>query len=218
MPRIATLRDKSFLAEWPLYKFSIVRLHEALTKHTSGDFVSSIGDKLIDIKLHFAYLLTIQEHFYRGATLIVGNNEIEQLNPNTISLLRAVHYRVYLLSVLVEQLLDLVWLILDGNAANYKKGKWDKIIQRIQAETGQSLVTDVDAQLLRSFKEQYRTAELHKFSMVRALTGKDEWTHLHEEEQAVQRFMERIYAHFTQAQQGTPADVSASASHQQSRG
>jgi hypothetical protein len=77
-PEIRLMPDTSFLAAWPLYKFSIVRLHAALAAKLKDDALSStVGEKLIDIKLHYAYLLTIQQHFYRGATRIVGNHEIE---------------------------------------------------------------------------------------------------------------------------------------------
>ena len=147
----------------------------------------------------FAYLLTVGQHFYRGTTLIVGNNEIDKLNPRTISLLRATHYRVYLLSVLAEQILDLLWLLLEGKPSNHKKGKWDKILERVQAATGEAVVTQEDASLLREFKAQYRTAELHKCSMVRALTGKPQWTHLQDEEQAIARVLQRLFVHHVQA-------------------
>jgi len=79
-PDFASLADKSFLSQWPLYKFSITRLYAALALLTSETLHQPIADKLIDIKLHFAYLLTVNQHFYRGATVIVGNNEIEKLN------------------------------------------------------------------------------------------------------------------------------------------
>jgi hypothetical protein len=199
MPQIKALPDKSFLAEWPLFKFSICRLHDALTKRTKAEVHRSIADKLIDIKLHFSYLLTVNEHFLRGATLIVGNDELDKLNPNTISLLRGTHYRVYLLSVLIEQILDLLWFVLEGKAANFNKGKWKKIIDQVQAATGQSVITDADATLLQSFKEQFRTAEMHKFSMVRAMTGKDRWDHLQEEENAVARLLAKTHDYFVQA-------------------
>src|SRR5205814_3853938 len=126
-------------------------------------------------------------------------DEIEKLNPLTISLLRATHYRVYLLSVLIEQVLDLLWLIIERKPSNYKKGKWDRIIARVQAESGQAIITDADAAMLREFKEQYRTAELHKFSMIRGLTGKPKWTHLQDEEQAVMRVLQQLNEYFAQA-------------------
>jgi hypothetical protein len=105
---------------------------------------------------------------------------------------------VYLLSVLIEQILDFLWLVTEGKTANFKKGKWGKIICQIQAKTGQALVTDSDAILLQTFKEQYRTAEMHKFSMVRAMTGKDKWDHLQEEENAASSLLKRIHEYYVQ--------------------
>jgi hypothetical protein len=199
MPSINALPDKSFLTQWPLQRFSICRLYEAVAGHLSPDVARKVADKLVDVKLHFAYQLTVNEHFYRGATLIVGNNELENLNPNTISLLRAIHYRVYLLTVLIEQVLNLLWLMAHGEMATFRKNKWAKIIQSVHLRTAQAIVTDTDAALLLSFNERYRTAELHKYSAVRGLTGKGEWTHLQEEEQAVIRLLSNIYSYFTRS-------------------
>jgi hypothetical protein len=114
-------------------------------------------------------------------------------------LLRATHYRVYLLSVLIEQVLDLLWLLEERKPFNQKRGKWLKILERVRATTGDAVVTQPDASRLQGFKAQYRTAELHKFSMIRALTGKQQWTHLQEEEQAVARVLQRLYGHHVQA-------------------
>jgi hypothetical protein len=78
-PSIAAMTDKSSLSEWPFYQFSILRLYASLAPTLPEQVARSVGEKLIDVKLHFAYLLTIEDHFYRGATLIVGNNEIEKI-------------------------------------------------------------------------------------------------------------------------------------------
>lgn len=200
IPRLLNVADKTFLHDWPLYKFSIQRLHASLLSQTPESIHSSVADKLIDIKLHFAYLLTIYDHFHRGATLIVGNNEIQKLNPNTISVLRGIHYRVYLLSVLFEQILDFLNLVIEGHVSKHQKGKWKKVVTLVQAKTGQSIISDADAVLIDTFKSYARTAELHKYSMVRALTGKDKWTHLHDEEQAAIRILANVYFHYTSHQ------------------
>lgn len=197
LPAIERMEDRAnFLPEWPFYKFSITRLHAALKKRVSEDAIGPIAEKLIDIKLHYAYLLTVNEHFLRGATLIVGNNELEKLNQHTISMLRGIHYRVYLLSVLFEQIFDFLHLVLKGQASNFKKGKWGKIIAIAQDATGAALINAADADLIERFKTEVRTAEMHKFSMVRALTGRDRWTHLHEEEQVVERLLANIHAYY----------------------
>ena len=155
-PSLSNFSDQSFLQEWPLYKFSIQRLHASIILQTPEKIHSAVAEKLIDVKLHFAYLLTIYDHFLRGATLIVGNNEIEKLNPDTISALRGIHYRVYLLSVLFEQILDLLHIVIDKRTSNYKKQKWGKIIKLVQSHTGQSIISDANAALLDAFKERAR--------------------------------------------------------------
>jgi hypothetical protein len=198
MPSIAQIEDKAFLSEWPFYKFSIVRLFDAMAKSVTQDALKSLSDKLIDIKLHYSYLLTLDEHFYRGATLIVGNNKLMDLNPRTISLLRGIHYRVYLISVLVEQTLDLLCLVLTGNASNLKKGKWEKIIATVQLHTNEKIICPSDAILINAFKNEFRTAEMHKFSMVRSFTAKEQWNHLQLEEQAISRILANLYSHYVQ--------------------
>jgi hypothetical protein len=197
-PWIDKLPDKSFLAEWPLYKFSITTLSAALEHRTAIDIHRQIRDKLIDIKLHYAYLATIDEHFYRGATLIVGNGELEKLNPRTISLLRAVHYKVYLLSVLIEEILDLLWLVVDGKASNFQRRKWDKIIERVDGVTGTSIIDAQSANCIKEFKSSFRTAEMHKFSMVRAFTSKANWNHLQAEQEVVASILRRMYVYYTE--------------------
>lgn len=196
MPKIAQSEDKSFLLDWPLYKFSIARLHAAMEQIVAKEVFAQLGDKLIDIKLHYAYLLTVEDQFHRGATLIVGNNEIEKLNPNTLSALRGIHYRVYLLSVLFEQTLDLLHLALTGKESNFKKGKWKRIIDITRAATIEAIISSADATLIDTFKAKFRTAEMHKFSMVRALTSKESWNHLHEEELAAGRILANLYSHY----------------------
>jgi hypothetical protein len=198
--QIHSMPDKSFLSEWPLYKFSIVRFHNALKAASIDEqLFRIIGDKLIDIKLHFAYLLTVHEHFYKGATLIVGENEIEKLNPNTISLLRGVHYRVYLLSILIEQILDLLYLLLDGKSSSFKKNKWGNIVNLVRKKTGDSIISMTDESLLSNFKDYYRNAEFHKFSAVRAFTSKNQWDHLQNEENAIKRIIEKMFTYFVNA-------------------
>ena len=192
---LLALLKPSDLEKWPFLSFSITRLHAALAEELKDEnLVRMIGEKLIDIKLYFSYLLTIDSHFRRGATLIVGNGEIEKLNPRTISLLRRNHYCVFLLSVLIEQTLDLLWLIHERKPSNHQRGKWKKILELVRSKTGGKVVTEADEVLLLAFKEQFRTAEMHKMSMVRAFTSKPEWNHLQQEVEAISRVLAQIYA------------------------
>lgn len=203
MPDIASRPDRhSFLPLWPVYRFSIRRLHEALLGRVASALLPACAEKLIDIKLHYVYLKTVTDIFLHGPTLIVGNGELEKLNPSTISLLRGIHYRVYLLSVLIEQTLDFLHVTLEGRPSNFKNGKWNKIIERVRDRTQDAIITASDAALLVAFKLKFRTAEMHKHSMVRALTSKAEWTHLQLEEEAAERIlvnMSRYYVGLPEA-------------------
>jgi hypothetical protein len=190
---IQNMPDKSFLAEWPLFKFSIKLLYEKLVEVVPSENKSALAGKLIDIKLHYSYLLTINDYFLsRRPTLIVGNNQLDKLNPDTFSLLRGIHYRVFLLAILIEQTLDLLGLIFEGKIVDHKKNKWNRRFDTIKDYTQHYLISSSDAQLLLAFKEKYRTAEFHKFSAVRAMTAKDNWNHLQQEEKAICRLLSNI--------------------------
>ena len=207
LPQIRQHLHGISLAQWPLYRFSIAPFYEGVWTTHGPERASLIADKLIDIKLNYAYLLTLFEHFHRGTTLIVGNNELEKLNPNTFSLLRQIHYRVYLLSVLGEQVLDLLFALQTGDFANFKKNKWPSIIQRVQTATGNEIITENDSALLLQFKATYRTAELHKFSMVRAFTSKTEWSHLQPEEDAIKRILDRAHSYYAKPSSSTTSPL-----------
>lgn len=194
---IQSLPDNSFLKEWPLFKFSIKRLYEILVEVVPAESSFALAGKLIDVKLHYAYLLTINDYFLPpGPTLIVGNNELDKLNPATFCLLRGIHYRVFLLAVLIEQTLDLLGLIFEEKITDLKKNKWNRRLDTIKNYTQHHLISTSDARLLLDFKEKYRTAEFHKFSAVRAMTAKDHWNHLQQEEQAIGSLLSNIYGCF----------------------
>jgi hypothetical protein len=196
---LALISDPSILSQWPLFRFSIQRIYLGVLQRLGAGRADLVSDKLIDIKLHYSYLRTVLEHFHRGTTLIVGNNELEKLNPATISLLRGIHYRVYLISVLAEQLFDLLYALQTGKYADFKKNKWSKIIEVVRSAHGESIITAVDSELLLAFKSKYRTSELHKFSMVRAFTGKSEWSHLQPEQDALERVLQATASAYTAA-------------------
>ena len=196
IPGICDLSDKSFFEEWPIRKFCIYTLFKALKSKVDSAVHARLVDKLIDIKLHYSYLDTTHQHFYRGPTLIVGNNEIEKLNPNTIALLRENHYKVCLISLLTEQMLDLLELILTSKASDPKNNKWGKRISLIKTRTGDAILTEAEGKKLLSFRDRYRTAEFHKNSTVRAFTSKKQWNHFQTEVDVLKRVLARIHSYF----------------------
>jgi hypothetical protein len=181
-------------ADIPFVKFNIYNFLSSLSlEEKYDDRIEQIGKKLIDLKMLYCYLRTTMDYFYLGATLIVGNDEVEKLNPSTISMLRNSHYRVYLISALAESLLDCMQLIFLGTIKDYKKSKWENIMEQLKSHGIDSIIFPDEQQKLLTFKDSYRTSELHKFSKVRSFISKDQWDHFQEEEDILANALERLY-------------------------
>lgn len=180
----------------PFIKFNIYNLILGLSNERRYDeqSIERIGKKLIDIKMMYCFLRTTMECFYLGTTLIVGNDEVEKLNPNTISLLRNSHYRVYLISALTESMLDCMQLIFLGMIKDYSKNKWGKILDQLKEHDIEEILLPSEQQRLLDFKDNYRTAELHKFSKVRSFISKDKWDHFQDEEEILANALGRLYS------------------------
>jgi hypothetical protein len=186
------------LQKWPLYRFNIQSIYKSIRdgKLVPEELREKCAYKLIDIKLIFCYLLTAFQLFYKGTTLIVGNNEIAKLNPNTISLLRGNHYKVYLITIIIENILDFFELVFNKRVANYRKNKWEKILGDISERRTISAINDKNVAILLNFKKKYRTAELHKYSAVRAFTSKDKWDHFQDEEKIIRDIITDLTSFF----------------------
>lgn len=156
--------------------------------------IERIGKKLIDIKMLYCFLCTTMEYFYLGTTLIVGDDEVGKLNPATISLLRNSHYRVYLISALTESILDCMQLIFLGVIKDYRKNKWENVLDQLKIHDIDKIIMPGEQQKLLKFKDNYRTAELHKFSKVRSFISKDKWDHFQEEEEILVSALDRLYS------------------------
>ena len=189
---------KEMLYKWPLYQFKILAIYKSIVENQviSEDLYQKCADKLIDIKLMYCYLDTLLEHFYWGTTLIVGENKLEKLNPNTISLLREDHYKVYLLSVIIENILDFFQIVFQQKIQDYKKGKWEKILEATKEIKKFDTISEENVNILLDFKEKYRAAELHRFSTVRAFTSKEKWNHFQTEEKLVKDILTEITLYF----------------------
>lgn len=194
-------RDKPFTDEvtatFPIRLFNVGKILSGLDSIESDKVVlSRVGFKLLDLKLVYCYEENTSKMFNYGPALIVGNDEIEKLNPATFTLLQQIQYRVFLLSVLIETTLDLLQLIIFGDIKDAKAGKWRKAIDRIS--TVFPIGSDVDAMIM-TFHDEYRGPELHKYSRVRALTSKNQWTHLHAECATTKKFINELAASLIQA-------------------
>lgn len=190
---------QSSLQNWPLYKFNISDVYKSICENQTvpEDLKESCANKLIDIKLMYCYLDTLLEHFYWGTTLIVGNNNLERLNPNTVSMLRQNHYKVYLISVTIENILDFFEMIFKKRICNYKRGKWQKVLESTMILNLIPTINEENMRTLIAFKEKYRTAEMHKFSAVRAFTAKNEWNHFQVEENLIRAILADITSYFS---------------------
>lgn len=173
----------------PFQRFNVINIYKKFSTKLNVISKDQLAYKLIDIKLIFSYLKTTKELFYLGPTLIVGNDELEKLNPNTISLLRENHYRVYLISILIEQILDLLQIIYFDELEDFRKNKWNNLVKKISPKFN---FTSSEKQMIVDFKSFYRTAEFHKNSKVRGFLSKNKWDHFQKEEEIIEKLLYRI--------------------------
>ncbi|MFA6325193.1 MAG: hypothetical protein WCX46_03135 [Candidatus Paceibacterota bacterium] len=188
-PSVITCKD------WPIIKFNIGTISKKIYEKINPKCIEKIAYKLIDIKMVYVFLQIGENDLSRGPILIVGNNEVEKLNPNTLHLLQQVHYRVYLISVLTEMLLDLLQLIYSSKIEDHSKNKWNKIYKKLNPKI-QNIFPASDFKKLVAFKNKYRTAELHKFSSIRGFISKSEWSHFQQEEKILQKIIARLSESF----------------------
>jgi len=180
----------------PFIKFNIYKLLFNIQRNYNykEEVIMKIGYKLVDIKMSYAFLKSSHDRFYQGIALIVGNNEIEKLNPNTISILQQDHYLVYIISILYEQILSTLQLIYLGKIKDYKKNQWNKIYESLD-EYIKNIITKEEHDKLNIFKESYRTSELHKYSAIRGFLSKEKWDHFQDEEKILEKILERFFEH-----------------------
>lgn len=181
-------------ADFPLIKFDISNIICALQgKFDDENNLKNVSYKLVDIKLMYSYLKTATPDPLRGATLIVGNNQVAKLNPNTIALLQVNHYRVYLISILNEMIFDFFQLCFTCKSKDYKRNKLTKIYDSLKGKIDK-FITLTEFIKINNFKETYRTAEFHKFSKVRGFISKSHWNHFQEEEKIIDKIIERLFS------------------------
>lgn len=179
-------------SDFPLIKFDIGNIISKLReKLVQSKNLSKISYKLVDIKLVYSYLKTATPDPQRGLTLIVGNNEVNKLNPNTIALLQVNHYRVYLISILNEMIFDLFQLCYMNKSKDYKRDKLTKIYNSLKGKIDKFISLD-EFEIICKFKDTFRTAEFHKFSKVRGFISKLQWDHFQEEEKIIDKIIERL--------------------------
>jgi len=185
---VAYFNTKDRINTLPVPMIDIAEIYKKFSKKLKNIPLHQLTYKLVDVKLNFCYLKTTKEHFYRGATLIVGNNELKKLNPNTFSLLRENHYRIYLVSVLIEKLLDLLQIIFFDELDDPKKDKWGKLANKLCKI---SILNKSEVDTITNFKNN-RTSELHEFSATIGFLSKSNWNHFQKEESMLTSVLHRI--------------------------
>jgi len=58
-------------------------------------------------------------------------------------------------------------------------------------------ITEEEEKIILDEFKKYRTAELHDFSSVRAMTGKNQWNHLQREERLLADILDKLYKKVT---------------------
>ena len=176
------------LVTHPVVNFNIIKIYKRNSKNLKNLKKINLVNKLIDIKLNLSYLETTNKYFYQGPTLLVVNGNIQKLNFNTFSLLRENHYKVYLISILIEEILDLLQIIFFDELKDYKKAKWDNLVEKIDKKFA---FEDKEKQFIKDFKV-YRTSEMHKYSQVRGFLSREKWNHFQQEKDNINNILKRI--------------------------
>lgn len=183
----------------PIRRVSIVRLYTAAAaRQDDSDVLGVVAGKLVDIKSNLVNLLSADLLYWHEGALIVGNREYEKLTPATLHVLRKYQYQVFLISVLIEQTLDLLQLLLEGRLKDVKTGKWSKRLEMVHLATADLIVTPPERDVILAFQEKFRTAELHKFSAVRAFTAKPKWSSFAAEQELILALLARTADYLAQ--------------------
>jgi len=196
---IGRVPTESNLSYWSGQKVNTLSIFDEIIATTSYSetFPDQLSDKLIDISFSFCYY-RIDEINNLQTTLIVGKDNIEQLNPNTLEVLRRNHYRVYLISILFEQLLTVLYLIDHGTIFDTKNSKWEKLINSSHDLHELKFIDENAKKIILDFKVDYRRTELHGWSATRAFLNRDQWCHFQEQFKIAKQIVDTIakeYSH-----------------------
>jgi hypothetical protein len=107
-------------------------------------------------------------------------------------MLQGNHYKVHLISVSYERILDLLDLIFFYKKTDPKTNKWGKKYEKFSKMTGFDLITEAEHEKMIVFRDDIRRAEVHGFSSVVRQLDKDKWNHFQEEEKIINNIILRI--------------------------
>jgi len=187
------LKDEYF-ENFPIKIFNIAKIAISISKmkHLSNESINRAFAILSDLKMLFYFLLNILDYFYVGAAMIVGNSNYQDAGLNTISFLQGNHYKVYLISIVYERILDFLELINFDKLSDAKKNKWGKKYAKLSKVSGFDLISEAEHEKMINFKERIRRAEIHGFSSIIRQLYAEKWDHLQEEEDLIKTLLRRI--------------------------
>lgn len=190
--------SEEYFQNFPIKRFNIVHIYNSILKEgklseNSGRRISAI---LSDLKFLFYFLGNVTDYFYVGTAMVVGNSKYEEVGLNTLSILQGNHYRVYIISVTYERILDLLELVEFDNITDPKNDKWGKKFNKLCQQGKHKIISPEEHEKMIAFKNSIRTSEIHKLSNVFRQLAKEKWDHFHEEQTLIQTLLLRISDEF----------------------
>ena len=176
------------IADTKVHEFDILKLYISKKDHDNEN--NELAYRLIDVKMYFCFHWSIMFIEYKDAFKIVGNNELNEITPEAVNWINGLTFRISHLSILIEKAFDLFEYVIKGSVIDHKKRKWEKRLEIISSFIE---ISEEEKEKILNFKNKYRTAELHKMSAVRAMTGKENWISIQKEENIIADILKRFY-------------------------
>lgn len=186
--------EEEYFRNFPIRKFKIDRIGELIDKRgrLSKRSIGRVSAILSDLKLLFYFIDNVTDYFYVGMAKIVGNSNYHEVGLNTLSMLQGNHYKVFLISVIYEKILDLLELINFDKISDQKNNKWGKKFKKLCQIENFSLITITEHEKMIVFRDKIRRAEIHGFSSVFRQLDAEKWDHFQDEENLLRNLLLRI--------------------------
>jgi hypothetical protein len=186
--------DAESSAGFPIKRFDIARIRDGIvrTSNLPEPALRRVSAILSDLKFLLYSLETITDHFYTGPFKIVGNSDYEKANLNPLSFLQGNHYRVFLISITYERIMDFLELVHFGRALDAKRDRWGKQYARLSRVRGFNMVSPSEHAAMITFRNRVRRAEVHGLSNVFRQLDDTKWDHFQDEERLIEAVLLRI--------------------------
>jgi hypothetical protein len=180
--------------DFPIKKFSVAEVSRSIRKNRnlSEESLDRASAILADLKVLFYFLGNVTDYFYVGTAVIVGHSNYQNVGLNTLSVLQGNHYKVYLITITYERILDLLELVSYNKLSDPKTNKWGKKYARLSGIAGFDLISEAEHKKMIDFRDRVRRTEIHGFSSVIRQLDAERWDHFQEEENLVRGLLLRI--------------------------